>query len=169
MRKLTDQPTGHCIWELASRVNKFGAKQISWLIPVAYLFHLADEYFTGFPDWFSRLFKVDLSLNNFIIINSIGFTATILIAILYSFNKINSFVIAVLGTLFFVNGIVHILASVFTYSYSPGTISGLIFYLPLGFLIYKNIFPLLPEKQRSLSVIVGILVQIIVSVVAFSI
>jgi len=150
-------------------MNKFGTKQIAWFIPVAYLFHLADEYFTGFPDWFSRLFKVDLSLNNFIIINSIGFIVTILISLLYSFNKINSFAIAVVGTLFFINGIVHFVATVFTFGYSPGTISGLIFYLPLGYLVYKNIFPLLPEKQRSLSVIVGILVQIIVAMVAFSI
>lgn len=143
-------------------------KQIAWLIPVAYLFHLADEYFTRFPDWFSQLFKVDLSLNNFIIINSIGFTATVLIAVLYSFNKINSFVIAGLGTLFFVNGVVHIVATVFTFSYSPGTITGLLFYLPLGYLVYKNIFPLLPGQQRGLSVVVGISVQIIVAIVAFS-
>ena len=150
-------------------MNKFGAKQIAWIIPAAYLFHLADEYFTGFPDWFSQLFKVDLSLNNFIFINSIGFTATIIIAILYSFNKIKSFVIAALGMLFFVNGIIHIVATVFTFSYSPGTITGLLFYLLLGYLVYKNIFPLLLEQQRGLSVVAGISVQLIVAMIAFSI
>ena len=169
MKKKNISSTGHYICGLANRMNKFGAKQIAWIIPVAYLFHLTDEYFTGYPDWFSQLFKVDLSLNNFIIINSIGFTATILIAILYSFNKINSFVVAVLGMLFFVNGLVHIAATVFTFSYSPGTITGLSFYLPLSYLVYKNIFPLLPENQRSLSVVVGISVQIIVAMIASSI
>jgi len=150
-------------------MNKFGAKQIAWIIPVAYLFHLADEYFTGFPDWFSQLFEVDLSLYNFIFINSLGFTATIIIAILYSFNKINNFVIAVLGTLFFINGIIHIVATILTINYSPGTITGLLFYLPIGYLVYKNIFPLLPKKQKSLSVVLGLSVQIIVAMVAFSI
>jgi len=150
-------------------MDKINPKQIVWLIPIAYLFHLADEYFTGFPTWFSGIFNADLSLNDFIIINSIGFTATITVASIYSLNKLNHFVIAVLGTLFFVNGIVHIAASVFTFSYSPGTISAILFYLPLGYLVYKNIFPLLPENQKSLSVIVGISVQIIVAMVAFSI
>jgi hypothetical protein len=150
-------------------MNKFGAKQIAWLIPVAYIFHLADEYFTGFSDWFSRLFSVDLSLNNFILINSIGFTATILIAILSSFNKINSFVIAVLGTLFFVNGIIHTAATIFTGSYEPGTITGIFLYLALGYLILKKNFPLVPEEQRFLSVLAGIVIQIIVSLVAFNI
>ena len=144
-------------------------KLIAWLLPLAYFFHLADEYVTGFPGWFSGIFKVELSLNDFIAINVFGFTATIIIVILYSFNKVNSFVIATLGVLFFVNGIIHIVATIFTVSYSPGTISGLIFYLPLGYLVYKSIFPLLPEKQRSFSVVVGIFVQIIVAVVAFSI
>jgi len=150
-------------------MNKFGAKQIVWIIPVAYLFHLADEYFAGFSDWFSQLFKVDLSLNNFIIINSIGFTTTVIIAILYSFNKINNFIIATLGTLFFVNGIIHIVATVFTFTYCPGTITGLFFYLPLGYLVYKSIFPLITEWQRNLSIVIGISVQIIVAMVAFSI
>ncbi|HSQ86563.1 MAG TPA: HXXEE domain-containing protein, partial [Desulfobacterales bacterium] len=127
------------------------------------------EYFTGFPDWFSQLFEVDLSLYNFIFINSLGFTATIIIAILYSFNKINYFVIAVLGTLFFINGIIHIVATILTINYSPGTITGLLFYLPIGYLVYKNIFPLLPKKQKSLSVVLGLSVQIIVAMVAFSI
>lgn len=144
-------------------------KQIAWFIPAAYLFHLADEYFTGFHQWFSGIFDVNLSLNDFIIINSIGFAATVTVATLYTLNKINHFVIAVLGILFFVNGIVHIAASIFTASYSPGTISACLFYLPLGYLVYKKIFPLIPEQQRSNSIAAGIIIQIVVAVIALNI
>jgi len=98
-------------------MNKLKPKRIGWLIPLVYLFHLADEYFTGFPNWFSGTFKVNLSLDDFIIINSIGFSATIIITFLYTFDKVNSFIIASLGTLFFINGIIHILSSIFTLSY----------------------------------------------------
>ena len=150
-------------------MNKVKPKQIAWLIPIVYLFHLADEYFTGFPGWFSGIFKVNLSLSDFIFINSIGFTATIIIAFLYTFNKVNNFIIASLGTLFFINGVIHIVSSLFTLSYSPGTISGLLLYLPLGYLIFKIFFPLLPEQQRSLSVVVGILIQVVVAITALSI
>ncbi len=152
-------------------MNKLKPKHIVWFIPPAYLLHLLDEYFlgVGLPDWFSGVFKVGFSLSDFIIINSIGFASTIVIAVLYRMGKVNDFIIAAMGTLFFVNGIIHLVASVLTATYSPGTITGLIIYLPLGFLIFKIIFPFLPEQKRSLSIAVGIIVHIIVSVVAFNI
>jgi len=148
---------------------KFSPKQIAWFIPVAYLFHLTDEYFFGFHQWFSGIFDVNLSLNDFIIINSIGFIATVAVATLYSLNKLNHFAIAVIGSLFFINGIIHIAASIFTASYSPGTLSGLLFYVPLGYLIYKNFFPHLQKQQRSLCMATAICIQIVVAVVALSI
>ena len=150
-------------------MNKPGLKKIAWLVPFAYLLHLVDEYFTGFPNWFSGLFNVDLSLNDFIIINSIGFIATIIITLLYSFDKVNSFIIASLGTLFFINGIIHIVSSIYTYTYSPGTLTGILIYLPLGYFIIKKIFPMLSELQRIGSIIFSAFLQVIVALIAVSI
>jgi hypothetical protein len=148
---------------------KAEVKHVAWFIPTAYLFHLTDEYLMEFPNWFSGIFKVDLSLNDFIIINSIGFAATVAAAILYTLNKLNHFVIAVIGSLFFVNGVVHIAATIFTTSYSPGTISAIFLYLPLGYLVYRKIFPILSEQQRSLSITAGIIIQIFVAIIALNI
>jgi len=150
-------------------MSKFTPKHIAWFLPIAYLFHLADEYFTGFPGWFSGIFKVDLSLNDFIIINSFGFTTTVVATALYSLNKLNDSVVVVLGTLFFVNGVVHIAATIFTASYSPGTLSACLLYLPLGYLIYKKIFSLLTYRQKSLSIAAGFFIQIIVAIIALSV
>ena len=152
-------------------MNKLSPKQIAWLIPLFYLLHLSDEYFAGagFPLWFSGVFNVDLSGIDFIIINSIGFVATVSIVILYNFNKLNSFVIAALGTLFFINGIIHLFASLFTMSYSPGTLTGILIYLPVGLLIFKKILPLVQEEKRMLSIAAGIIIQIVVAVVALNI
>lgn len=152
-------------------MNKLKPKQIAWLIPPAYLLHLLDEYFSGagFSSWYSSVLKVDLSVNDFITINSVGFAITLLIVILYSFNKINIFLIAMLGSLFFINGLVHPFVSIVTATYSPGTLTGVLIYLPLGFLIFKKIFPLLPEQQRSLSVVTGLAIQLVVAIIAFNI
>jgi len=150
-------------------MNDVGSKHIAWFLPIAYLFHLADEYFTGFPRWFSEVLKTDLSLNDFLIVNSIGFSTTIIITLLYTFNKTTGFIIAALGILFFVNGVVHIAATIFTLSYSPGTISGLLLYLPLGYLVYKKIFPLLPEQQRIISILVGMVIQIGIALLVLNI
>jgi hypothetical protein len=45
----------------------------------------------------------------------------------------------------------------------------MLIYLPLGYLIFKKIFPLVPEEQRTLSVVAGIIIQIIVALIALSI
>jgi hypothetical protein len=150
-------------------MDKISSKQIAWFLPIAYLVHLADEYFTGFSGWFSALLNVNLSVNDFILINSIGFAATVIISILYILNKANNFIIGTLGTLFFTNGLLHITASAFTLNYSPGTISGLLIYIPLGYSIFKKIFPLIPEQQRILCIGAAIAVQIFVALVALNI
>jgi hypothetical protein len=74
-----------------------------------------------------------------------------------------------LGTLVFVNGIVHLLLSVFTFSYSPGTISGVLFFIPLGTVIYKKILPQLQGGEKIAAIAIGILVLVTVSIVAMNI
>ena len=152
-------------------MNKLTPKHIAWFLPIAYLIHIFDEYFSseGFPMWFSGIFKTSLSSNDFIIINSVGISATLIIVILYSFNRVNSFLIATLGTLFFINGLIHLFASVITMEYSPGTLTGIVIYLPLGYVVFKKIFQLMPGQQRGLSIITAILLQIAVAIIALNI
>lgn len=140
-------------------------------MPSAYLIHLLEEYFggVGFPHWFSNLLNISLTPENFILINAFGFSATLIITILYNLDKANDFIIAVLGTLFFVNGIVHLLATLFSATYSPGTITGVIIYIPLGILIFKMIFPRIKKEQRMLCFVTAIVVQIIVALIAYNI
>lgn len=154
-----------------NNLSKVKPGTIAWLLPPAYMIHISDEYFSGsgFPVWFSGVFKVDLSIVDFFIINSIGFAATITSVILYNINKLNVFVVGVLGSLFFVNGIIHFLATFFTLTYSPGTLSGILFYLPLGYLIFKIIFPLIPQEQRALCFASGVILQIVAATAAISI
>ena len=152
-------------------MRKLNSKHIAWLIPPAYLIHLLDEYFfaEGLPNWISVVFNISLSVDDFIVINSIGFAVVLIIITLYSLDKIGHFFPAALGVLFFSNGIIHLVASIFTALLSPGTISGVIVYISLGILMFKKILPLLPGQQRYLSVATGIILHIIVSVIAFNI
>jgi hypothetical protein len=128
--------------------------------------HLSAE---GLPNWISGVFNISLSTDDFIVINSIGFAAVLVIITLYSLDKIGHFFPAALGILFFTNGALHLIVSIFTASLSPGTISGALLYIPLGVLIFRRVFPALNEVQCSLAIVTGIIIQIIVSVVAFNI
>jgi hypothetical protein len=154
-----------------NNMDKIKPKHIAWFLPAAYLLHLLDEYFigAGFAGWFSMLFKASLSESNFIVINAAGLTIVLLIAILYTLGKANNFVLATVGSLFFINGIIHPLVSFLTATFSPGTITGVIIYLPFGLIVFIKIFPLLQEQQRMFSVVLAIALQILVSVVALNI
>jgi len=141
------------------------ANQIAWLIPVTFLVHQIEEYLGQFPLWFSELLNAQLSNQDFIIINAAGLFVFTVFSLSYLFNR-NNVILAALGTLIFVNGISHLLLSVFTLTYSPGTISGIVLFIPLGSIIFKKIFPKLSEGERVTAMALGIFVLFIVSMIA---
>ncbi len=88
------------------------------------------------------------------------------IAINNHFRRPNYLAIIAVGVLFFINGWAHLLASIYTWSYFPGLISGIIIYLPLGVLIYKKIYIKSKLKDRQWGVLIGVGFQILVNVIA---
>jgi len=142
-----------------------------WILPLAYSMHIIEEYFAGkgFPKWFSDVFNATISNGDFIIINAIAFSIVIIFSVTYQFYRQNNVFFLALVTLFFVNGIIHILSSIFSMTYSPGTITGLIIYIPMGIILFKRILPLLSYNQKVTGISAGIFIHIIVAVIAFNI
>ena len=150
-----------------SKIKFFSPNQIAWLIPIVFLAHQLEEYFGQFPQWYSNLLNAQLSGRDFIMINSIGLFIITVASLSYYFNKSN-FILVVLGTVVIVNGWTHLLLSLFTLSYSPGTISGVVLFIPLGTMIYRKLLPLLKSSEKILAIVIGILFQVMVSAIAFN-
>jgi len=131
------------------------------------LVHQAEEYFGQFPVWYSNLLNVDLSNRDFLVINSIGLIIIAFLSLSYLLIKSKMLLVA-LGTLVFVNGLVHLVLSLFTLSYSPGVVSGVVLFLPLGAIIYKQILPQLPENERIMAIAIGIISLFAVSMIAMN-
>jgi len=142
--------------------------QMAWLLPITIFIHQLEEYFAHFPLWYSNLLDANLSEQDFILINAIGLFVFMAVALSYLFNK-NKIILVALGTLVFVNGIVHALLSLFTFSYSPGTISGLVLFIPLGIIIFIRILPHLREAEKIIAITIGIFVLFAVSLIAINI
>jgi len=142
--------------------------QIAWLLPISIFIHQIEEYFGEFPIWYSNLLNVQLSNPDFLIINGIGLFIFTAFALSYFFNK-NNLILVAMGTLVFVNGIIHLALSVFTFTYSPGTISGVVLLIPLGIVIYKRVLPLLPKGDQIIAIVIGILFLFIVTSIAMNI
>ena len=142
-----------------------------WLLPCSYALHIIEEYFAdkGLPQWLSDLFNADISNSDFIIINSTALAAVIIFACVHSlFKEYNVFFLALI-TLFFVNGILHLALSAITLTYSPGTFTGVMLYLPIGVFLFKKIRLLLTARERSTGIALGIFIHLVVVIVALNI
>lgn len=153
------------IHKTGNRTTFPSPNQIAWLLPVTILAHQLEEYFGQFPQWYSNLLNAQLSNWDFIVINSIGLSIFTVASLSYFFNK-NNFILVALGTLVFVNGWTHLLLSLFTLSYSPGTFTGAVLFIPLGTVIYRKILPKLKSGEKIIAIALGILVLAMVSTIA---
>lgn len=141
---------------------------LAWLLPTTMFVHQLEEYFAGFLDWYPTIMNAELSREDFLFINSIALLAFTLFAIFHTAGFRNNFVFMAVGTLSFANGTAHLLATIFTMTYSPGAISGVVLFLPLGRMIYLRIYPELPEGQKIPSIVTGVLLLFSVSMIARS-
>ena len=101
------------------------------LFPATYLVHILEEYFAGegFYIWIRRVANVYLTPRQFLYANSalwIAMTAAASVASSPSWFSV------ALGFLVLVNGLGHLAGTIVTRAYSPGVVSGVTLWVPLG-------------------------------------
>ena len=111
-----------------------------WLFPPTYVIHLTEEYLAagGFPFWAERTLAIQFSNEAFTAWSTLALGLTCLGAWLVSRHSKFRFIeislaIAVLG-----NVAMHVVASVLTWTYSPGLVSGVLIWVPLGTVRLRN-------------------------------
>ena len=127
------------------------------LLFVAYLSHLAEEWFGGFPAWTRAVLGNGVSAERFALVNGIGLLlfATLTLVALRSPSMVwfyTSFA-ALTG----INGVLHALATLAFGRYSPGTITGLLLYLPLSVIVLGATSSRLSGPVFAISVLGGML------------
>ncbi len=105
-------------------------------LPLAYLAHLAEEWWGGFVPWSQQYGP--MTGEKFLVLNAVIWPALVVAAILaWRFSRFGVaalVVSAVLG----LNGVLHLLSSLATGTYSPGAVTGAVLYLPLAIAIWRN-------------------------------
>ena len=147
---------------------KLSLNQIAWLIPVSMLIHQLEEYFAGFAVWYSDILDTDFSSNDFILINSIALIIFLLFSLAYNLGYKNQVIFLALGTLLLINGVVHTFFTLFMLQYSPGTISGIILFIPLGIVQRRKLSAKLSKDEMLLGTVFGIIGLLTVSVIAYN-
>lgn len=111
-----------------------GMPPLAWF-PVSYALHLGEESWGGesFPVWASRMSGVAFSREEFVALNSVAFAVMcIAVAAASRWPSTRRVVMPALGTIVGGNGALHLVASLWTLTYSPGVLSGAMVWLPLG-------------------------------------
>lgn len=143
-----------------------GAPRTVLLLPVTYLLHLAEEWFGGFPAWTAVALGAEVSSERFLLINAIGFPLFCLAAVTSVRNRRMAWIGASMAALFGLNGIVHALATLALGTYSPGTITGLLVFLPLSVLVIRSFSARLPRPVLARAIVAGILAHGLVTFIA---
>lgn len=148
----------HLMKNVTPRDGESLARRLSWLFPVTYLIHLGEELWAGggFPRWLSRVAGVELSVTQFLLLNSLALSLLILGSALAAVRGDCRWILVSLATVCGLNGIFHLLAGFVTATYSPGVVSGIILWLPLGAVTLRGMSKRLKRRSFRAGVAIGV-------------
>jgi hypothetical protein len=138
----------------------------AWLI-AAYLIHLGEEWFMGFPEWSRVIRGAGVSSYDFVAINSAALILFLILALVTRQCKDMAWFPATLATIFSLNGVLHALATLRYDGYSPGTVTGMLIFFPLGLLVLHEMRRHLSLAAFSGCLALGVLAHVFITFVAF--
>ena len=144
--------------------------RVSALLPPAYLAHLCEEWWggPGFSAWTQATLGIGVSPDRFIAINAVAlplFTVCIIIALR---NRRFAWFAAAFAALVTVNGLLHLLATAAFAAYSPGVMTGVVLYIPLGGFVLHSMSRSLPPAVFGWAICAGVALHALVAMVAFA-
>jgi len=137
-----------------------------WLFPVSYLLHIAEEYFGGFPLFVADFTGLPISNTAFLLVNAIFWILMVAAASWAMRSESGAPIVVVLATIVTINGVLHGAAALLTRSYSPGMMSGVFLWLPLGALSLVRGKRMLAASAFRNAVALGVGIHILVPLVA---
>jgi Protein of unknown function with HXXEE motif len=138
-----------------------------WIFAFVFVIHLTEEFLGGtLSDDPNKLRGFDLSRRGFLKTNLVGIIVMILLNLLALRMGFPQFLLASFGTLVILNGVRHTIKSVKEVTYSPGLVTGLVFFLPLGAVTLLRIEPTMSGVRFGSAMATGLSLQIGASLVA---
>jgi hypothetical protein len=112
-------------------------KYIFWLLIVAYSAHILEEYFMNWKKWVYTYTKINISWNEFYLINCIVIVYGICIA---NIGINNLYISLTFPALMIINAIIfHILPTIINKKISPGLFTSILLFLPLSIKTFYEI------------------------------
>lgn len=141
-----------------------------WLYPAVYLLHIAEEYWVGpgFYGWLSDAAHIDFSAGHFLVINAVAWLTMAVFVLLVRKALAPAWMVTILGAIGLFNTASHIAGSLILRSYSPGALTGLLFWVPLGVITLRRAWSAVTPWQFWGGVVLGLAVQGSVTLLALN-
>jgi hypothetical protein len=132
-----------------------------WLFPATYAIHILEEVWggAGFVAWLARVAGIELAAARFLIWNALALLLMAAGVVLASRFKELRWLLVAYAVAFLLNALSHLAASLYTVSYSPGLVSSLLLWLPLGVLTLLRFRKTLSRRQRRAGLLAGLLMH----------
>lgn len=132
-----------------------------WLFPVAYLLHVAEEYWVGggFSAYVARTRGVNLSPEKFLIMNAVGWALMIVSLLLAVRLKFSQWLMVCMATALLINGLSHTINALARAEYNPGLVSGLLLFIPLGVVVLARLKGKMRGRRYAGALLVGTLIN----------
>jgi len=126
------------------RHNNAAAQRIGlwvWLFPLAYGLHIAEEYWMHFPYWASQFSRFLVSDPQFAFLNGVFWLLMVASVVAIRARTSLAWLVATLAAILGINAVLHLLGSIVTRTYSPGSITAAFLYLPLAIYAFRQTLP----------------------------
>jgi len=139
----------------------------SWLFPLSYVIHIAEEYFggEGYPAYIFRLRGVHMSTGRFLAAQSVGLILVTIGVIVAKQLKFLPMMLVILGALVAGNAITHTVTALSIMSYGPGLVSSIFVWGPLGIatiIRYKGAID--DQRQYWIAIAIGVAINVVVGI-----
>ena len=140
----------------------------SWLFPLSYVIHIAEEYWggEGYPAYILRLRGVHMTTGRFLVAQGAGLVMVTIGVIIARKFKFLPMMLVILGTMVFVNCLTHAITALSIMEYGPGLVSTILLWGPLGLatvIRFKSTID--DQRQYWLAIAIGVAINVIVGVV----
>ncbi|HLF09829.1 MAG TPA: HXXEE domain-containing protein [Gammaproteobacteria bacterium] len=139
-------------------------------LPSAYALHLAEEWYggEGLVAWTERVLGTELTPLRFVILNAVAwplFAALTVLAIRFT---AYAWLLVTFATIVVVNALLHALGTLAVGVYSPGLVTGLLLYVPVGGLVLVTGRHKLPPRRFGGALLLGVAIHVAVAFIAFA-
>ena len=144
---------------------------VTWLtlFPITYLAHITEEYWGGggYSKYLLTNYCVELSPQRFLLLQAVGLFLMGLGVVLGIILRFPLTMVAMLGAIVLGNALVHTFRSVHSRVYSPGLITAVLLWLPLGVLSLLAVWPLTSAGRFGMALGVGVVTNCVVELITF--